>query len=213
MLPKIPNQLLKLYEPVSVRESLYLRIRWRLCPFELIESLLPRTGKTFDFGCGYGILANLIALRGSDRPVVGIDMNAKRIEVAKRSIKNRNNINFHPYGIESLEIDNYKAVILTDVAHHIDDKTIKTILEKINSCLQDEGMLIILDVNRIPLWKFYITYVIDKSLNLKNRIYYRSLQDIQFLLKDFPLTLERIIPAHKGFPLSDILYVYRKKLP
>lgn len=112
-----------------------------------------------------------------------------------------------------MEIDSFDAVVLTDVAHHIDDDTIKVILEKINSCLQSKGMLVILDVDKKPFWKFCMNYSIDSLLNPRDCLYYRSLEEIQFLLEKYPLILERIIPAHKGLPLSDIIYLYRKKSP
>lgn len=211
MLPKIPPYLLELYKPLSKWESFYLRTRWRLCPYELVESRLPKRGKILDLGCGYGLLANLIALKSPVRSVVGIDLNEKRVCVAKRSAKNRNNITFSCGCVENLEMAQYDAVVMTDVLHHLDNTKVKTILEKISYGLGSYGALAVLDVNKRPFWKFCITYMIDRLLNPKSRLYYRSVSEMLHLLHAFPLAVERIIPAHKDLPLSDIMYLCRKE--
>jgi len=211
MLAKIPSYILELYRPVSLWESFYLRTRWRLCPYELVESLLPEKGRILDFGCGYGMLTNLLASRSPLRSAFGIDLNKKRIHVAERSVRNRNNITFRCGDIKGLDVAQFDAVVMTDVLHHIDETNIKILLEKISSCLRSEGILAILDVDKTPFWKFCITYVIDKLLNLKTPLHYSGVRRIERLLEKFPLSIEKIIPADQGLPLSDIIYLCRKK--
>ncbi len=211
MLPKIPPYLLELYKPLSNWESFYLRTRWRLCPYELVESLLPQRGKILDVGCGYGLLANLIASKCRARSVVGIDLSASRVRVAKRSVKGRSNIMFLYGDVESLEIAQYDLVVMTDVLHHMDESKAKIVLERISFSLRRNGVLVILDVEKEPFWKFYITYVIDRFLNPEGRLYYRSVPEMGRLLQSFSLAVEKIIPADKGLPLSDIIYLCKKK--
>jgi 2-polyprenyl-3-methyl-5-hydroxy-6-metoxy-1,4-benzoquinol methylase len=121
MLPKIPPELIDLYRPLSLREAFYLRTRWRLCPFQLVESHLPRQGKILDFGCGYGMLSNYLALRSLDRTVLGIDINASRINIAVRSLKDRRNVQFRCGDVDELRLTPFDAVVMTDVLHHMDD--------------------------------------------------------------------------------------------
>ena len=210
MLPKIPFDLLNLYHPTSLWELFYLKSRWRLCPYGLIESLLPEKGNFLDFGCGYGILANFLAFKILFRFVVGIDLNKKRIHVAERSVKNRSNITFHYCDIEELEKTPFDAIVMTDVLHHISDIDVKILLQKIILRLSDNGILLILDVDRTPFWKFCLAYSIDRLLNPKSNLQYRFIKDIEKLLEKFPLKIERIIKAHKDLPLSDVIYLCRK---
>ena len=212
MLPRIPKQVLDTYTPVSIWESFYLRTRWRLCPFERVERLLPKKGKILDFGCGYGLLGNLLTLKGPSRSVVGMDLNKRRIRVAERSIKNRQNITFHYGDIEKLGIGQFDAVVMTDVLHHIDDSNLKILLENVNSRLRSNGILVILDVDKIPFWKFFIAFSIDRLLNPNRRLYFRSMSGIKRLLGPFPLEIENIIHSHKGLPLSDIIYICKKRV-
>jgi len=210
VLPKIPKQVLEAYKPISIWESFYLRTRWRLCPYERVELLLPEKGKILDFGCGYGLLGNLLTLKCPSRSVVGIDLNKKRIRIAERSAKNRKNITFHYGDIERLEIAQFDAVVMTDVLHHIDDSNLKILLENINSRLRSDGILVILDVDKIPFWKFFVAFSIDRLLNPNEQLYFRSMSDMQRLFKPFPLKIEKIIHSHRGLPLSDIIYICKK---
>ncbi len=63
MLDRIPPELFRFYSHQGLRVSLYAYLRWRLCPFEEIESHIPKEGKIIDVGCGYGLLAKYMILR------------------------------------------------------------------------------------------------------------------------------------------------------
>lgn len=210
MLSKIPLPILEFYKPLSPWEAFYLRTRWRLCPYELLESFLPKRGKILDFGCGYGLFANLLALRSPDRYLVGIDLNRKRIAVASRSVKNRTNITFQWGDVGDLHSTPFDAVVMTDVLHHIDDSKAGDLLGKINALLHSEGILAVLDVDNRPFWKFLTTYLIDRLLNPGDLLWYRSLNRMTNLLNSSFLRIDTVIRVHKDLPLSDILYLCRK---
>lgn len=55
-----------------------IRLRWRM----LLDSLLPRSGRVLDLGCGTGSLSLLMAEAGYE--VVGIDFSPRMIEIARR---------------------------------------------------------------------------------------------------------------------------------
>ncbi len=209
MLPKIPHSVLALYRPLSFEECFYLRTRWRLCPYDRVEALLPRASRILDFGCGYGMLANLAALKDPSRYVVGVDFNPHRLRVARRSIKSRGNIRFFHGSLDDIGGGPYDAVVMTDVLHHIDDAGVKALLDRMKSSLSPGGYLVILDVDKKPFWKFFITYLIDRFLNLTSPLHYRSRQEMGNLLGPAPLSIESIIPVHQGLPLADIIFLCR----
>lgn len=213
MLRSIPPSILDLYRPVSRWESFYLKTRWRLCPFELLDSWIPLKGRILDFGCGYGMLSNLLAERSPDRTVVGIDLNPTRIGVARRTVAGRKNIHFHLGDVESLDPSPFDAVVMTDVLHHIRNDQATILLGKIYRCLERDGLLAILDVDRRPLWKFCVTYGIDSMLNPTDRLWYRPLSRIQEILNSAGLQTERVIRADMGLPLADVLLLCRKSRP
>jgi 2-polyprenyl-3-methyl-5-hydroxy-6-metoxy-1,4-benzoquinol methylase len=211
MLSRIPLQLLQRYEPLSAWESFYLRTRWRLCPFDLVESHVPRKGTVLDFGCGYGMLSNFLALKSPDRRVLGIDLNKARIEVAKRSSKGHPEVSFQLGDVRDFQVIPFDAVVMTDVLHHIDDDKVQVLLRIIRTCLSDSGVLVVLDVDRSPLRKFYTTYLIDRLLNLTRSLHYRSRALLILLLGRSGFRVQQVVLADQGLPLSDVIYLCRKE--
>jgi SAM-dependent methyltransferase len=210
MLSRIPLQLLDRYRPLSTWESFYLRTRWRLCPFEAVESHVPRKGRILDFGCGYGMLSNFLALKSPDRQVLGIDLNRVRIDVAKRSSKGHPEVCFQLGDVRDFQGIPFDAVVMTDVLHHIDDVHVRVLLRIIRTCLSDHGTLVVLDVDRSPFRKFYTTYLIDRLLNLSRSLHYRSRDLLMRLLGQTGFRVHHALPADRGLPLSDVIYLCKK---
>ena len=210
MLSRIPLELLERYKPLSAWESFYLRTRWRLCPFETVESHVPRKGSVLDFGCGYGMLSNFLALKGPDRQVLGIDLNKARIEVAVRSSQGHPEVSFQLGDVRDFQGIPFDAVVMTDVLHHIDEDHVRVLLRIIRSCLSDDGTLVVLDVDRTPLRKFYTTYLIDRLLNLTRSLHYRSRTLLTLLLSQSGFWVQRVVPADQDLPLSDVIYLCKK---
>jgi SAM-dependent methyltransferase len=213
MLSRIPLQLLDRYKPYSTWEFFYLRTRWRLCPFEVVESHVPRKGRILDFGCGYGMLSNFLALKSPQRQVLGIDLNKARIEVAKRSSKGRPEVCFQLGDVRDFQGIPFDAVVMTDVLHHIDEANVRVLLRIIRSCLSDHGTFVVLDVDRAPFRKFYATYLIDRLLNLSRSLHYRSQNLLIHLLGQSGFRVHQAIPADQGLPLSDVIYLCGKVEP
>jgi SAM-dependent methyltransferase len=205
MLSRIPLQLLDRYRPLSTWESFYLRTRWRLRPFEAVESHVPRKGRILDFGCGYGMLSNFLVLKSPDRQVLGIDLNRARVEVAKRSSKGHHEISFQLGDVPDFQGVPFDAVVMTDVLHHIDDANVRVLLRIIRSCLSDHGTLVVLDMDRSPIRKFYTTYLIDRLLNLHWSLHYRSRDLLMRLLGEMGFCVHRDLSADRGSPLSDVI--------
>lgn len=74
----IPTFLYQLYSKSKLWIKIYIKLRWQLCPFEKIERLIPKKARVIDIGCGFGLLANYLALTSEDRAAVGIDFFQKR---------------------------------------------------------------------------------------------------------------------------------------
>jgi len=156
------------------------------------------------------MLGNLLAERGPERTVVGIDMNPKRMSVARRSASGRRNILFQLGDVGSLAVSSFQAAVMTDVLHHIRDEHVDILLGKVCRCLGPDGLLAILDVDRKPFWKFCITYGIDSLLNPSDRLWYRPLGRLEKMVKKAGLEVERVIRADQGLPLADVLLLCRK---
>ena len=126
MKEKIPQEIKNLYQEFGWKVKLYAVLRWRLCPFEEIEKYLPRQGVALDIGCGYGLLANFLALKSDQRQVIGLDNSLKRLAVAKSTVKNRPNIKFIQKDVSALDLPACQAVVMSDVLHHLPERNTKS---------------------------------------------------------------------------------------
>jgi len=180
-----------------------------LCPFEEIERHIPKEGRIIDIGCGYGLLANFLASKSSKRDVIGIDLSAGRIGAAQKTTNNRRNICFKLMNALDLELGEPDAVVMSDFLHHIDYQTQQELLVRCYQKLRSGGFLIIEEVDNRPLWKYWFNTIVDRMLNIGEGIFFRNHQEFRELLEriGFKVSIEK---AHKGLPLSDILFICRK---
>ena len=210
MLSRIPSDLFKFYSGQGLKVALYAYLRWRLCPFEQIENHIPKKGRIIDVGCGYGLLANFLILRSSKRDVTGVDLSEKRIGIAQKTTDNRKKICFKPVNVLDLQLEKYCAMVMSDFLHHIDYEAQEELLTRCYQKITPGGLLIIEEVDNKPLWKYCFNTVVDRMLNIGAGIFFRNQREFQELLEriGFQVSIKK---AHKGLPLSDVIFICRKK--
>ena len=81
----IPYSVYRLYAQSRPSVRIYAKLRWMLCPFKEIEALIPKKANIVDVGCGFGLLANYIAVMSENREILGIDFSVRRIQVANKT--------------------------------------------------------------------------------------------------------------------------------
>lgn len=206
---KIPNEISGLYGNQGMGISLYVALRWRLCPFKAVESLMPTTGRIVDVGCGYGLLANYMALKSRNREILGYDNSAYRIAVAKTTEGRGGRVKFYNEEVDLNRFSGLTGVVMTDFLHHVDYEYQECLIKNAFMAIKEGGRLVILDVDKKPTWKYMSVKAIDKLLNPSQKIFYRYEDKFTLLLETIGFKV-RSIPAHMGLPLSDILYICEK---
>jgi len=206
---RIPRDVEKLYDFCSLKDKIYIKLRWKLCPFELIERFLPKSGRIVDVGCGYGLLANLTALRYAERDVYGFDMNARRINIARKSVKNRKNVHFEIKNVKDLRLGSCDAIIMSDFLHHVPYREQENLIKQAYGKLKKKGIMIILDIEKKPLWKYLFAANLDRVLNCFPRLYYRDVESFNNMLERNGFSVS-IINADMKLPLPDVLLVCKK---
>jgi len=206
---RIPQELFNLYSDLGAAVIWYVRLRWRLCPFEKIAQHVPPKGTIVDVGCGYGLLSNLLALASQERDVIGIDLSAKRIGIAQRTVKDRRNIKFLLQDANSLKVERCDIFLMSDLLHHLSYRHQEELLAVCYQKLSKNGLLIMEEVDDKPYWKYQFNIIVDGLLNLGQRIYFRNSSEYLKLLSRIGFQINTQT-AHKGLPLSDILYLCKK---
>lgn len=206
---KIPDEIKNLYNFLGFADRMYIKLRWRLCPFTVLEHFLPKSGKIIDLGCGYGMLANLAALNSAERDVYGFDLSQKRINIAKRTVKNRNNLHFELKNVRDLKLNSCDAIVMSDFLHHIPYKEQENLIRQAKDKLKKNGILIIQDIDKRPLFKYLFAVTLDNLLNLFPRLYYRKANSFKNMLERNSFSVS-VVRVDKKLPLPDILFICKK---
>ena len=188
--------------------TVFTYFRFFHAPYKLVSRLIPKKGKIIDLGCGYGFFANMLGIDFSQREVIGVELNKRKLKHANKGIKN---VTFINEDITDLKIDDSDVVVLFHVLHHLNSfqqqhRLLKACCEK----LKKGGKIIVVEIDYKPLWKFLFTYLIDFSLYIGDKFHYRSKEQFIELFKKVGLEVERVIPAHRFVPLSHMVYVGKK---
>ena len=204
----------KLYQKANLRARVYLKIRLKLTPFEKVAEHVPRKGVVYDLGCGYGIFSNLVALQSPERKVIGIDLSQRRIETALKTTGKRKNIQFINGDLKEITLEKCGTIVIYDVLHHMNYQDQENLIRECFNKLGNDGLLIIIDNDTAPRWKYIWNYLHEIVTLLlltarSDRPSFREKKDFIEMLFKAGFIVEAVnIPTNLPYPF--ILYLCRK---
>jgi len=148
----------------------YSKIRFTIININILDILalcLRQRRKVLDVGCGFGLFGCYFASLYPEMQYRGVDLDAGRIEAARctASRLGLNNVCFERADARTLAIDEeYDAVMMIDLLHHIDDAAKHRLLELCAGHLRLHGRLIIKDVTTHPWPRIAFTWTLDALL-------------------------------------------------
>lgn len=162
--------------------EIYDRLRHVICPFDKVLGYIPKKGRILDIGSGYGTFAILMAEQ-EEREIIGIELNKKKIDIAKSRTKDFKNLDFIFVDINDFDTDKkFNVIVCIDVLHHINLANHKNIFEKVYRLLANDGIFIIKELDTRPYHKYLWSYIHDIILNGSPN--YLSNKDISSQLKE-----------------------------
>lgn len=204
---EIKTQCKKLYEG-NPWVNFFTAIRFWTGSFNQLEQYIPRKGKILDLGCGYGILANFLALSSLNREVIGVDTDAKKITNAKKGISNTS---FMVADATKMRVKDFDAIILHDVLHHLKSYTDQEkLIKDCKSMLKKEGILFIVEVDSKPFWKLLLGRLTDFVMYSGSPVYYRYKIEMIKLLEKYFEKKNLITDTFRNNPFPQILYICKK---
>jgi len=201
---------MKQYSDLPFRTRSYIRLRWMICPFDHIEKDIPTKGVIVDIGCGFGIFAHYLAATSSERKVTGIDLVEHRIEQARKLGIGLTNVDFVCADILDHRLPQTDAITAIDVLHHIPTKELQTkLLRDCYNILQKNGKIIIKDVDKKPLWKYWWNWLHDYIMTKGEPVKYQDRKTVRNMLENVGFEFEKS-ETIKGYPYAHIIYIARK---
>lgn len=211
-----PADAVRLYrdQPLSCRS--YIGVRRLLLPLAAIERHLPERGRILDVGCGFGLLANFVALRSPGRTVWGIDLAAERIDVARQASAALPNVRFESADIRSLDARSFDAVMLIDVLHYFPPSTQAEIVAACRRALVPAGNLICRDAVRERGPRFWWNWL-HEALMVRSgltttpdrRLHFLRFPEIKGLIEQAGFTVVTVQRLRRYLPYTDTLLVAR----
>jgi len=140
------EQLLRSYTYKGPVLEWYCRIKTKLEKnYEPFHALLPREGKFYDLGCGYGFMTYMLHWAAQGRDFTGVDYDGEKIETAQGNYLRDENIRFEHSDITQYNLQTCDGIIISDVLHYLTPAEQEAVLEKCVAALKPGGQLIIRD--------------------------------------------------------------------
>lgn len=140
------EQLLRSYTYKGPILEWYCKVKSKLEKnYEPFHALLPREGRFYDLGCGYGFMSYMLHWAAPGRVFTGIDYDEEKIETAQNNYLRDEHINFEHADVTQYKLDTCNGIIISDVLHYLLPEQQEQLLNKCAEALTNEGVLIIRD--------------------------------------------------------------------
>lgn len=133
--------------------------------------------RVLDVGCGFGLFGCYFSAMYPEISYIGYDINERRVEQANRAAERLglSNAKFRVGDARDLDIDDeFDAILMLDLLHHIDDSAKGRLLESCRKHLSKDGRLIVKDVTTHPFPKIFFTWTLDVLMTRSFDMWYWS---------------------------------------
>ena len=192
-------------------------VRWKLRLdriFGLLAAENLGSGTVVDLGCGYGMALGFAAFGDSSRRLVGCDLDAHRIAVARQALGTLN-ADLSVADVRRLDLPPAGLILILDVLQYLPADDQQALLQRCCSALAPQGMLIFRVHDRERgLWST-ITMAFDRLIFACGRAGVRPLMlsaaEYHSVLENAGMQVEQRRFRNR-LPLAHILFIAKKQL-
>ncbi len=156
----IARRAFALYAGASRGDRLHLRVRWATCPVGAIDAEVPTSGRVLEVGCGHGLVAAYMALTCPDRSVVGVDIDERKLVLARAAAANLEpgeaSLTFASSNDGAVPAGPWDAIVIVDVLYLIDPDLELALLDACVAELAPGGVLVLKETDVVPRLKHSI---------------------------------------------------------
>lgn len=180
-----------------------------LWPFADINAALPKTGTIIDLGCGDGLVACYLAGHGSQRHVIGIDLDSVKINQARAIKPKLKNLKFITQDITRTRLNQASGCLVSDVLHHLSKIDQLKLLRHISRQLKPGAICLIKEADKSDFIRSRLTRLWDWLLYPHDQINYYASQTLIKLMRQLRFSV-KFMPLRRFFPGSVNLFVCTK---
>lgn len=159
---------------------LYAFVRFKIIHLrflEEIEQYLPNTGTILDLGCGFGLFSLYMAACKPHAHIVGLDINARRLQIARASARQ---LGIHNAAFVQQDLRHWRpdqtisGAYALDIFHHLPTENGDRLLSDLFARLEPGGRLLLKDIDTLPRPMLWFTYALDALMSPRDDFHYRS---------------------------------------
>ena len=177
-----------------------------------IGQYLPARGRVLDIGCGFGLFSLYYASVAPTLELRGLDFNPRRIAMARRAAARLGltNVIYEVQDARDYRADgDYDAAYMLDIVHHVEEESVRPLLEQLAKSLRSGGRLIIKDVDTRPAYKRWFTHALDRLMDPRTPVHYWPAEELQSLLEEVGFTVHRHLMVDV-LPYPHVLYICQR---
>lgn len=205
---EVARRLASLYD----RRSLSHYVRWKVAGdpgYDAVAAeLRDREQPLIDLGCGVGLLPFYLREVGFRAPIIGIDFDERKIELARRAAQRYRGIDFMTADARD-ELPRHHDVVLLDLLHYFDDASQQRILANV---ARVADVAVIRQGIRDGSWRHRMTATMDA---IGRGIRWMRAESLNYPTRDsivaaFDGFEARVVPAWGRTPFNSYLFVFRR---
>ena len=201
------RDLVALYSDASLGLRAFLAHRWWHASMPAVERLVPDAGTILDLGCGHGIFANLMGLRGPGRTILALERNAAKAALARGRVTN---VRVEDRDVSRSDLPPVDSVTLIDVLHHLDSfEEQAPLLDAVHRILPPGGTLVLKEVTTSRPIRYRLTRVLDRLSYPRDRFFFRPHEEFREMLEARGFTVA-FHPLWARVPYAHYAFVARK---
>jgi len=207
---RLSDRIAALYDRRSLQEYARWKVRMDRA-YDAVLGALPEDAPLIDLGCGIGILPFFLREQGRTAPIVGIDFDRRKIEIARRAAT-------HHAGVDFIAADAREPlpgghdVVIVDLLHYFDSASQQRILANAARAVRPGGVVILRQGIRDGSWRYRLQAAVDA---LARVIRWMQAESLHYPTRDaivgaFPGFESEIRPLWGRTPYNNYLFVFRR---
>lgn len=186
-----------------------------LSDLAVVERYVPRKGFVVDLGCGHGLFACLLRETSPTRRVLGIDLDERKIAVARSAIQDTQWLRFEVGDIVRDAPPRCDAVTIVDVLYLLPPDEQELVLRNAAAALAEGAPLVVKGQERRRDPRYAMTYaqeLVTVSLGLTRgggrRFHFPSREEALAMFDRAGFLVD--VVEMPGRPYTDVVYLARK---
>lgn len=203
------------YRQAPIGARLFVRGRAFLSDLALVERYVPKKGFIVDLGCGHGLFACVLREASPTRRVLGIDLDPRKIEVARGAIQDTQWLRFEVGDIVASAPPKCDAVTIVDVLYLLPFEAQEQVFKNAASALGEGAPLIVKAQERKMDPRYALTYaqeIVTVSLGFtrggREKFYFPSREQALAMFDRAGFVVDVVEMPRR--PYTDVVYLARK---